>query len=177
MRNYILTLVSLIVLVACNETKTPAADTTQGGDSIVQVRDSGKNVRTEYSIGSGLTLEELKDDTVFADGSKPTTWEAAGFTDVKGFKLFVKKLQLLVLDNDKEQLAKLIRYPLNKSIKSTADFIKNYDSIFTKDVKLSIAAINFSQIFRNSKGAMSEGGMVWFSQIENEFRIIAVNTK
>ena len=82
---------------------------------------------------------------------------------------------MLVLNDEKEQLAKLIKYPLGRSVKNEADFIKNYDRIFTKDAKLSIAKINFSQIFRNSKGAMSEEGRVWFQQEANEFKIVAVN--
>ena len=176
MKKYILSIAILPAIFACNETKIPPDVTTIPitGSSPATV-DSVKTVKIDNSIGSGLTLEEMKDDSVFSDGSKPTSWEVAGITDVKGFKLFLKRLQLLALNNDKEQLAKLIRYPLGKSIKTAKDFIKNYVRVFTNDVKLSIAKINFSQIFRNSKGAMSEDGKVWFLQEGNEFKIIAVN--
>ena len=176
MKNYMLIFAILVAFAACNNNKTSTdekvADTT---DAVPAKIDSPKAAVTDYSMGAGLTQEEMKDDSVFVDGSVPTSWETAGITNVKEFKLFIKQLQLLVLDNNKEGLAKQIRYPLGKSINTEADFIKNYDNIFTKDVKLSIAKINFSQIFRNSKGAMSDAGMVWFSQEGNDFKIIAVN--
>ncbi len=176
MKHYILSFAILVSIVSCSETKTsPAENLFPNSNSSATKTDSPKSTTTNKLAGFGLTLEEMQDDSVFSDGSVPTSWEVAGVSDVKGFKLFIKKLQLLVLDNDKAQLAKQIRYPLNKSIKTEEDFIKNYDQVFTKDAKLSIAKINFSQIFRNSKGAMSDAGMVWFAQEGKEFKIIAVN--
>jgi hypothetical protein len=121
-----------------------------------------------------LTSFEMKDDSVFTDGSIPTTWENAGFSDVKGFKLFLKQVQLWIRDNEKAELANIIRYPL-KTIHSPAELIQSYDSIFTKPVKLSFATINFIQIFRNSQGAMTEGGRVWFMQAGDSFKIIGIN--
>jgi len=176
MKNYILSFIILSSVVACNDA-IPEVDekSSPSSDSLAAKIDSPKTIAPDKLAGFGLTLEEMQDDSVFIDGSVPTSWEVAGVTDVKGFKFFIKKLQLLVLDNDKAQLAKQIRYPLNKSIKTEEDFIKNYDQVFTKDAKLSIAKINFSQIFRNSKGAMSDAGMVWFAQEGKEFKIIAVN--
>jgi len=176
MKNYILSFIILSFVVACSDT-IPVTEEKSAivSDSLAAKIDSPKANAADKLAGFGLTLEEMQDDTVFTDGSVPTSWEVAGITDIKGFKLFIKKLQLLVLDNDKTQLAKQIRYPLNKSIKAEQDFINNYDQVFTKDAKLSIAKINFSQIFRNSKGAMSDAGMVWFSQEGNGFKIIAVN--
>ena len=180
MKKYILSIIILPAIFACNETKkTPPTDTDPVpviNDSTPAKVDSAKGVKPDNSMGIGLTQEEMTDDTVFSDGSKPTSWDVAGITDVKGFKLFLKQVQLLVLNNDKERLAQLIRYPLSRSIKTEEDFIKNYDRIFSKDAKLSIAKLNFSQVFRNGKGAMSEDGKVWFSQVGKEFKIIAVNS-
>jgi hypothetical protein len=176
MKKYILSFAILFAVVSCDETTTAPPDPPIVViDSPAIKSDTSKVAAVEKTIGFGLTQEEMKDDTVFIDGSKPTSWEVAGITDVKGFKLFIKQLQIFVLNNDKEQLAKLIKYPLGKSIKTEKDFIRNYDQVFTKDAKLSIAKINFSQIFRNSHGAMSDGGKVWFSQEESGFKIIAVN--
>ena len=176
MKKYLLSISILLGLIACNDSTTPGVVPASGIlDSTLSKADTLKPIKSDISIGSGLTLEEMKDDSVFIDGSIPTSWEVAGITDVKNFKLFLKRVQLLVLNDEKEQLAKLIKYPLGRSIKSEQDFIKNYNRIFTKDAKLSIAKINFSQIFRNSKGAMSEEGRVWFREEANEFKIIAVN--
>lgn len=178
MKKYILSIIILVGFGACNHrAPTPAATPLPAIQTPSPVaKDTIKTVTPPTFIGTGLTFEEIKDDTTFADGSIPTSWAVAGFTDVKGFKLFLKQLQQLVLSNSKEQIATMIRYPLGRSIKSEKDFIKNYDRLFTKDVKLSITAINFSEIFRNSKGAMTENGRVWFSQDENGFKIIAVNS-
>ena len=166
----------LFFLISCNIPENPPSQTTiPAKDSSNAIKDTVSTARS-YNIGTGLTLEEMKDDSVFIDGSIPTSWEVAGITDVKGFKLFLKNVQLLVFNNDKELLSKLIRYPLGKSVKNEKDFIKNFDRLFTKDVKLSIANINFSQVFRNSKGATTEGGKVWFSQVDEGFKIIAINS-
>lgn len=174
MKKYILSIVILSFVFACNETRIPVeVQSTILPDPIKT--DTVKITRQDMSMGTGLTLEEMVDDSVFIDGSVPTNWVVAGITNVKGFKLFLKRLQILVFNNDTELLAKLIKYPLGKSIKNEKDFINNYNRLFSKDVKLSIAKINFSQIFRNSKGAMSEDGRVWFGQDEEVFKIIAIN--
>ena len=186
MKKYLLRIAILSLLFACNDNTAPGE--TSSTDAIVPKIDSAPiaadtpaprndtgNTLKDSSLGIGLTSEEMRDDSVFSDGSKPSSWENAGFTDVKGFKLFLKKLQLLVLNNDKEQLAKLVKYPIQKTIKTEQDFIKNYEVVFSKAARLSIARINFSQVFRNDKGAMSEDGKVWFAQDGNTFRIIAIN--
>ena len=180
MKKYILSIIAFPGIFACNETKSPPPPDTitipATTDSSPVKLDSANTVNAGSNIlGSGLTQEEMMDDSVFSDGRKPVPWEDAGITDVKGFKLFLKHVQLLVLNNDREQLAKLIRYPLSRSAKTEKEFINNYDKVFSKDARLSIAKINFSQIFRNNKGAMSEDGKVWFSQVGEEFKIIAVN--
>ena len=170
----------LYSIFSCNESNPPADVKPATTDSIAPVPDSikpdsNKPPKANTGLAIGLTQEEMMDDSVFIDGSKPTSWEVAGITDVKGCKLFLKQVQYLVLKNDKEQLAKLVRYPLGRHIKTEEDFIKNYDALFTKDVKLSVANINFSQVFRNNKWVMSEGGKIWFAQEGEEFKIVAVN--
>ena len=176
MKKNLLSIAILVTFFACNQTnQAPVEKPLTLVDSLPPKKDAIVIKQPATVIGTGLTQEELADDSVFADGSIPTSWATAGITDVKGFKLFLKKVQLLVLNNDKEQLAKLVKYPLRKSIKNENDLVKNYEVLFTKDVKLSVAGINFSQVFRNSKGAMSEDGRLWFAQEENEFKIIAVN--
>lgn len=175
MKNATLSFIFFVLLISCNNTESPAVSTPTPVDSNPIVNDSSGTTKPVTVIGSGLTLEELSDDTIFSDGSKPTSWGIAGITNVKGFKLFLKHIQQLVLNNDREALAKYIKYPLNRTIKTAEAFIQHYDSIFTSDVKISVANINFSQIFRNSKGAMSEGGLVWFAQEGDDFLITAVN--
>jgi len=90
-------------------------------------------------------------------------------------KLFVKKLQQWIVLNDKDSLAAVIKYPLGKTIKTKADVVVKYDSLFTKEVKLSFATLNFNQLSRNQNGAMTSGGKVWFAQEGKGFKIIAIN--
>lgn len=129
---------------------------------------------TELLKVSDLSVDELKDDSVFTDGSKPTSWDIAGVSNVKGLKVFIKKLQQWIVLNEKDSLATVVKYPLGK-INNKEALVKNYDSLFTKEVKLSFATLNFNQLFRNSQGVMTNGGKVWFGQEGKKFRIIAIN--
>jgi hypothetical protein len=158
---------------SCNEqVKETAAAELIEMDTVVVPGDADK---TELMKVSELSAIELKDDSVFKDGSIPATWANAGITDIKGLKLFIKQLQQWVIMNDKENLATAVQYPLNKTIKTKESLIANYDGVFTKDVKLSFATVNFNQLFRNAKGVMTDGGKVWIAQQGKEFRIIAIN--
>ncbi len=125
-------------------------------------------------LSAALSENEMKDDSVFKDGSIPTSWANAGVTDVKGLKLFLKQLQVWVMNNDKRNIATAIAYPL-KEIKNEQAFIAAYDKIFTKEVKLSFATINFNQLFRNQHGVMTDGGKVWIQQFDSAFKIFAIN--
>jgi len=170
---YSLVILSAIILFSCNSgnEKNNTTDTANFEPPIV-----AKDVKLAQAPPDTLTVTpfEMKDDSVFVDGSVPTSWENAGITDVKGFKLFLKQAQLWIMDNDKEKLASIVRYPL-KNIKTPEELVEKYDAVFTKDVKLSFAMINFNQIFRNQQGASTEGGKVWFAQQGKGFKIIAVN--
>lgn len=160
-----------VVFTACDNNKnnndSMAADSSTITVATPAVLDTLMNSLT-------ISDNEMKDDTVFADGSKPTSWENAGIKDVRGLKLFLKQAQQWVMNNDKEKLAAAIKYPL-KDIKNEQELIAAYDAVFTKEVKLSFATINFNQIFRNQQGVMTEGGKVWINQFGKEFKIFAVN--
>ncbi len=162
-----------ICLLSCNEgVKQAGSKKITEMDTLVLPADSGK---TEMMKVSELSANELRDDSVFKDGSIPTNWDIAGIADVKGLKLFIKQLQQWVMMNDKEKLAAAVQYPLNKTIKTKEDLIANYDMVFTKNVKLSFATINFNELFRNTKGVMTEGGKVWMIQQGKGFKIVAIN--
>ena len=162
-----------MVSVACNQ------GTKQKIEEAATITDSTTSSKiapaTEMMKVSELSAEELKDDSVFADGSKPTSWANAGITDEKGLKLFIKQVQQWIVTNDREKLASVIKYPVNKTIKSKDEFISNYDAVFTKQVQLSFATVNFNQLFRNAKGVMTNDGKVWIAQMGKDFKIIAIN--
>ena len=174
MKKYFLFVVIIsIVFLACNQ------GTKQKTEEIATITDSTTSSKiapaTEIMKVSELSAEELKDDSVFADCSKPTSWANACITDEKGLKLFIKQVQQWIVTNDREKLASVIKYPVNKTIKSKDEFISNYDAVFTKQVQLSFATVNFNQLFRNAKGVMTNDGKVWIAQMGKDFKIIAIN--
>lgn len=170
MKKYLVLISVLGLLASCGENKKGNEEKVVVEDTIQAAIVSNSPAETPPS----LAPEELKDDSVFVNGSIPTSWENAGFSDEKGFKLFLKQVQLWVMDNDKEKLASIITYPL-KNIKDQQQLIEKYDSVFTKRVKMSFATLHFNQIFRNSQGAMIGDGNVWFRQDGKDFKIIAIN--
>ena len=174
MKKYFLFIITVaFVCLSCNQgLKQKTEDTATITDSSTSSKIAPA---TEIMKVSELSAEELKDDSVFADGSIPTSWGNAGITDEKGLKLFIKQIQQWIVTNDKEKLASVIKYPVNKTIKSKEEFISNYDAVFTKEVQLSFATINFSQLFRNDNGVMTNGGKVWIGQTGKSFKIIAIN--
>lgn len=173
MNKYFLIIVVTLLLNACYQPQK-SVEEAAGTVKMDSLNKSLSNAPTELLKVSDLSVDELKDDTVFADGSKPTSWDIAGVSNVKGLKVFIKKLQEWIVLNQKDSLANVVKYPLGK-IKNSEVLIKNYDSLFTKEVKLSFATLNFNQLFRNGKGVMINGGKVWFGQEGQKFKIIAIN--
>lgn len=176
MTKYLLiTFIASVILMACGETDKQQQAVPGKIVEMEVLKSSSDTSVTQLMKVSDLSAEELKDDSVFKDGSKPTSWDNAGITDVKGLKLFIKQLQQWIISNNKEKLASVVRYPLNKYMKTKENVLANYDLIFTKGVELSFATTNFSQLFRNANGVMLDGGKVWINQQGKGFKIIAIN--
>jgi hypothetical protein len=132
-------------------------------------------VDSELMKVSELSPAELRDDSVLADGTIPLSWKTAHVNDVKGLKLFIKQLQQWVITNDREMLASAVQYPLDDAIKTRESLIVNFDGVFTKAVKLSLATTNFSQLFRSERGVMLDDGKIWVAQKGDNFKIISIN--
>lgn len=164
MKNIFLLYSIFCLLISCNQNDKAAQATKESGSAI------DSNV-----IGLPVTNPDLEDDSVFADGSKPGSWDVAGITRVRDLKIFVKDLQYIVAAGNKEEVANMVRYPLNASIRTKADFLANYDSIITPKVKEALAKANLRQLFRNYKGVMIGSGDIWIAQEDEHFKIIAIN--
>lgn len=161
--------------LACNESNSSnAVETATATDTARITQATTANDANMIVAINEVSETEMKDDSVFADGSIPTSWDVAGITDVRGLKLFLKQTQQWVMSNDKAQLALAVKYPIN-TIKNKEEMMEAYDQVFTKDVKLSFAMINFNQIFRNSKGVMTADGRAWITQDGNSFKIFAIH--
>lgn len=164
MKNSFFLYTVFILLASCNQNERPGEAKKESGSAI------DSNV-----IGLPLTNPDLEDDSIFADGSKPGSWDVAGITRVYDLKIFVKDLQYIVANGNEEEVANMVRYPLNSTIKTKADFLANYDKIITPKIKDALAKANLRQLFRNYKGVMIGDGDIWIAQEEKEFKIIAIN--
>ena len=96
---------------------------------------------------------------------------------------FVKRLQMLAAEGKRQELAKLVNYPLTvdgKARTKNADaFVKSYDAIFTKTVQTCLREHNLKEeIFSRNGQYMVGWGCIWFSPAERGgMTIDAVNTK
>ncbi len=96
---------------------------------------------------------------------------------------FVKTLQALVAGGQKQELAKLVGYPLEvdgkERAKNEAAFVKNYDAIITKSVvQCAREHDSTEEVFSRNGQYMVGWGCIWFSPAEKGgMTIDAVNTK
>jgi hypothetical protein len=153
-----------ILLVACNQNKNTPVERDITGAAI----DSNL-------LGVPVTNVEMEDDSVFDDGSRPSSWEVAGITKVYALKIFIKDLQYMAATDNREEISKLVNYPLNATIKTQSDFLAHYEKLFNPELKEALARVNPRQVFRNYKGVMLGNGKIWIRQFDDEFKIIAIN--
>ena len=124
--------------------------------------------------------DEIVDDSVFTDGSKPAEWNETGINDPIQLKIFIKYLRFWVEKGNRDSIANHIKYPLlNKNITSKADFLQNYETLFNARVIKAINGQMLSQIFRNSQGAMIGSGELWIRNVSSNkidyFKIVTIN--
>lgn len=177
MNKYFLLLIVITVLAACNnqsaEEKALAADTA----ITVVTKDTIPQKDTALiAFSYELTPAEMPDDSVFTDGSQPSSWANAGFDHPVAFKKFLKRLQYWVANNQQDSVAAVIAFPLkNPNVKNKAAFIEKYDSLINEKVKKALMAQNLRQIFRRDQGAMIGDGELWFNETKKGFSIITIN--
>lgn len=126
-----------------------------------------------------MTPSEMKDDSVFADGSIPSTWKISGINDALQLKIFIKFLRYWVEQGSKDSIASHVAFPLNPKITSRTEFIKHYNELFSPKVIRALDQQNLSQIFRNQRGAMIGNGELWIRNmapgLTDDFKIISIN--
>ena len=72
-----------------------------------------KSVPVDPKDPYSLNTDELKDDSIFSDGSKTASWKVAGIDSPVAFKHFIKRLQHWVINNQKDSIASVIGYPMH----------------------------------------------------------------
>ncbi|WP_459481166.1 hypothetical protein [Clostridium saccharoperbutylacetonicum] len=100
---------------------------------------------------------------------------------------FVSKIQSYIVNDNKENLAEEIRYPINVKINGEVikiqnkdELIKNYGSIFSVDYKASISKAPIKYLFVNYQGIMFAGGNIWINDVmldngNSQLKITAIN--
>lgn len=176
MSKYYFLLTAVITMMACNNEpapkEIPAADTI-----VVKAKDTVPKKDTAVTdISFALSEAEIGDDSIFTDGSQPTSWANAGIEHPLQFKYFLKRLQYWVTNNMKDSVAGVIAFPLKKPrLANKAAFIAKYDSIFTPAVKNALLTQNMRQLFRSDQGAMVGAGEIWFTETRKGFFITTIN--
>jgi hypothetical protein len=123
-----------------------------------------------------LTPDDLRDDSVFSDGTRPVSWENAGISDPPAVKRFIRKLKVWVRDNQVDSISGYLIYPMrNPGIKDKSDFKLNYRDYITDQVKTAIADQRLNQVFRNEQGVMIGQGQMWIREKDNNIQIVAIN--
>lgn len=115
-----------------------------------------------------------------SDSKNP--YYVAGIDNPKEFTAYFAQLQKAVKDNNPEDVAKLIAYPMNWNqdnkqavIHNKDEFIKNYEHIFTARVRDQVLAQAADKVFVNWKGIMAGEGDLWIGKQNNKLGVIAVN--
>lgn len=113
-------------------------------------------------------------DSIFEDGSRPTTWANAGFDNPGGFKRFFITYQHWVKKDMVDSISAHIRYPI-RGAGSAGWFKEQYAHIFTHRIKDVISRQRVDRIFRNGQGAMIGNGDVWFVAQGGTYWVTAIN--
>ena len=113
-------------------------------------------------------------DSVFEDGSRPISWERAGFHDPVRFKRFLLAFRGWVQRDQVDSISDHIRFPI-RAAGSPAWFRERYAHLFTPALKAVILHQRLDRIFRNGQGAMLGNGEIWFVETHGRYWVSAIN--
>ncbi|TVX93630.1 hypothetical protein [Paenibacillus agilis] len=101
----------------------------------------------------------------------------------KEFESFLENLQKAIKEDNHNDAANLMSYPLNiiKSgkkitISTKKQFVQKYDRIITSDVKKQVLKQKAKHTFHNQYGYMIGDGVMWVSEINNQMLAYSINT-
>jgi len=94
-----------------------------------------------------------------------------------------KALPRLLAKNNKDAVAKLMRYPVrvnepgkkSELIHNKKELLANWDQIFSKAMIKKITKAKVEPLFCNDQGAMMASGSVWFQASLEQVGIFAIN--
>lgn len=137
-----------------------------------------KNItETKIEEKSETMIEDKKEEKSTEVKENITNrYSVAGIDDAAEFEKVFDTVKSFVAKGEKEKVAEYVNYPLtsaNITVNSKEEFIKNYDSIITEDVKNALINQNVEETFVNYKGVMVGNGQIWFSAIyDNNSKIM-----
>jgi hypothetical protein len=132
---------------------------------------------------AGALLSAQAKNAAQSQACQGSTVDNQGADFAQKSRAFLAELQTAVHDGDKNKVASVISYPLlvihgshRTRIKTKAQFIAEFNTIFDPHVQKAIAQQSAQCLFGNYQGAMIGNGEVWFSQQPNgTMKIITVN--
>jgi len=154
---------------ATRQTDNPGYDSTN-----VTIRGKDSVLTRGTDTPNSLEAQVNAPDSIFEDGSRPTTWKNAGFDNPARFKRFLFQYKGWVKRDLIDSISAHIRYPV-RGAGSAAWFKEQYPHIFTHRLKAVILHQRLDRIFRNGQGAMLGNGDIWFIEDKGRYWVTAIN--
>ena len=121
-------------------------------------------------------MKEIYSDDLEWEGTVPTTWSTATISNAENFKIFLLNFKEMVRNDEVNKIADLIRFPV-KNLENRQEFKDSYTRVFSESMKAAVRDQRLDRIFRNSGGASIGDGEIWFHQIGEAYKIVAINFK
>ncbi len=160
-------LVMAVAIAGCNNNGKPS------GSSDTTLLSTADTLTKEPVVPGDNMQQADAQDTLFEDGSIPSSWSTAGFNDPAAFKRFLTEFKSWVKNNQADSIAAHIRFPV-KAAPTAAAFKTHYDHIFNDRMKAVVLNQRLDRIFRNQNGAMLGSGEIWLESYKDGYRIISI---
>ena len=130
-------------------------------------------------------IPALASDLVIAPPSAESSGcdlSVPGFDSKEPFLKFFGQLKAAAAKKDKAALSGLILYPMGvngkgaKTIRTPADFSKNFDSLFTPKIQSVIEKQQLDKLFCRDQGVMYGDGEIWVGVSKGKVGIKTLNS-
>ena len=108
-------------------------------------------------------------------------YAVAGIDDAQIVDKFFLELKQAVEKDERDEVVAMVSYPINVLIKgrrtkmrTKAELLKNYDSVFNKNVKQALAKAS-APSFANYQGVMIGDGEFWLNLVKDKMKVTAIN--
>ncbi|CAH2212067.1 hypothetical protein [Tepidibacter aestuarii] len=146
--------------------------------------DKEKKSDLDISKDDVVISESTDNESLNDDPYKDNRYYVGGIDDPAKFEKIFNEVKKIVSEDDKNKISEYVIYPLrvnhdksSREINTPDEFTKNYDNIFTKEVKEALLNQDVKDTFVNYQGVMVGNGEIWFGSSEDlsKYGIIAIN--